>query len=73
MSRNMLDNSFYKYPDNDESKPRLFDYYSTEAENKIRYELNFRKTKLNMSSVPVRNMQNTITIQSRMFSEMVKL
>ncbi|MBK7093860.1 MAG: TonB-dependent receptor [Saprospiraceae bacterium] len=46
MSRNMLDNSFYKYPDNDESKPRLFDYYSTEAENKIRYELNFRKNEV---------------------------
>ncbi|MGE5355124.1 MAG: TonB-dependent receptor [Deltaproteobacteria bacterium] len=45
-SRNMLDNSFYKHPDNDEAKPRILDYYSTEAENKIRYELNFRKNEV---------------------------
>jgi outer membrane receptor for ferrienterochelin and colicin len=40
LSRNMLNNQFYKYPDNDENQPRSFDYYSTEAENKLRYELN---------------------------------
>lgn len=38
-SRNMLDNQFYKYPDNDESRPRSFDYASQEAENKLRYEV----------------------------------
>ncbi len=43
VSRNMLNNEFYKYPDNDESQPKNFDYKSTEAENKFRYELNIRK------------------------------
>lgn len=43
LSRNMLNNQFYKYPDNDESLPRRLDYVSWEAENKFRYELNFRK------------------------------
>ncbi len=43
LSRNMLNNEFYKYPDNDESLPRRLDYVSWEAENKFRYELNFRK------------------------------
>lgn len=40
LSRNMLDNKFYKYPDNDESKDKVFDYKSQEAENKFRYEFN---------------------------------
>lgn len=39
LSRNMLNNQFYKYPDNDESRPKSFDYLSTEAENKFRYEI----------------------------------
>jgi len=43
MSRNMLNNKFYKYPDNNEDLPKSFDYSSTEAENKLRYELTFRK------------------------------
>ena len=38
LSRNMLRNFSYKYPDNDESQPRIFDYESDEIENKIRYE-----------------------------------
>jgi len=42
LSRNMLDNKFYKYPDNDESLDKNFDYHSTEAENKFRYELSMR-------------------------------
>ena len=37
-SRNMLDNAAYKYPFNDESKPRIFDYESQEIENKLRVE-----------------------------------
>jgi len=41
-SRNMLNNQFYKYPDNDESLPRSLDYLSTEAENKFRYEITHR-------------------------------
>jgi len=43
LSRNMLNNQFYKYPDNDESKPKTFDYNSQEIENKFRYELNLNK------------------------------
>lgn len=39
LSRNMLDNQFYKYPDNNESLPRSFDYNSQEAENKMRFEV----------------------------------
>lgn len=41
LSRNMLNNEFYKYPDNDESQDKNFDYLSTEAENKLRYELSY--------------------------------
>ncbi len=41
-SRNMLNNQFYKYPDNNENLPKTFDYNSTEAENKLRYELVIR-------------------------------
>jgi hypothetical protein len=43
LSRNMLNNEFYKYPDNDESQQRILDYISREAENKFRYELTTRK------------------------------
>lgn len=38
MSRNMLDNSSYKYPENDESQPKILDYQSREMENKMRFE-----------------------------------
>ncbi|MFW5758081.1 MAG: TonB-dependent receptor [Bacteroidota bacterium] len=38
LSRNMLRNFSYKYPDNDESRERTFDYVSDEIENKLRYE-----------------------------------
>ncbi len=41
VSRNMLRNSAYKYPDNNESLPRLLDYSSDEIENKFRYERQF--------------------------------
>ncbi len=41
LSRNMLRNSAYKYPDNNESFPRLLDYASDEIENKLRYERQF--------------------------------
>lgn len=52
LSRNMLNNEFFKYPDNNESLDRSFDYISTEAENKFRYELDFKKNgiKYNLSS-----------------------
>lgn len=42
LSRNMLNNEFYKYPDNDESRAKIFDYKSREAENKFRYELDYQ-------------------------------
>lgn len=53
VSRNMLNNSFYKYPDNDENMPLSFDYKSTEAENKLRYELSLMKKgyKINLSAL----------------------
>ena len=38
LSRNMLNNISYKYPDNDNSKPRILDYESQEIENKFRFE-----------------------------------
>ena len=42
LSRNMLNNQFYKYPDNDESQEKSLDYNSRESENKFRYEYNIR-------------------------------
>lgn len=41
LSRNMLRNSNYKYQDNDESLPKISDYRSDEAENKIRFERSY--------------------------------
>lgn len=41
MSRNMLRNRNYKYEDNDESRPKLSDYRSDEAENKLRFERSY--------------------------------
>lgn len=44
LSRSMLEFNSYKHPDNDESQPRIYDYTSQEAQNKIRYEFS---TKIN--------------------------
>lgn len=41
LSRNMLRNSNFKYQDNDESLPKLSDYRSDEAENKLRFERSY--------------------------------
>lgn len=41
LSRNMLRNGNFKYPDNDESQPRISDYRSDEAENKLRFERSY--------------------------------
>lgn len=38
LSRNMLRNGNYKYQDNNESLPKISDYRSDEAENKLRFE-----------------------------------
>jgi hypothetical protein len=46
LSRNKLNNQLYKFPDNDESKPKRLDYNSTETENKFRYVLTVRKSKI---------------------------
>lgn len=40
ISRNMLRNTSYKYPGNDESKSKILDYTSDEIENKFRFERN---------------------------------
>jgi len=40
LSRNMLRNTSYKFPGNDESKPKILDYSSDEIENKFRFERN---------------------------------
>ena len=37
LSRNMLNYSSYKYPDNNKELPKTFDYQSKEIENKLRY------------------------------------
>jgi len=49
-SRNMLNNQFYKYPDNDETKPKSLNYNSTEAENKLRAEYEYNKNGLKISA-----------------------
>jgi outer membrane receptor for ferrienterochelin and colicin len=41
LSRNMLRNKNFKYPDNDESQPKISDYRSDEAENKFRFERSY--------------------------------
>ncbi len=38
ISRNMLNNVAYKYPNNDETTEKIYDYNSQEIENKVRYE-----------------------------------
>lgn len=43
LSRSMLNNEFYKYPDNNEILAKTFDYISSEAENKFRYELDLNQ------------------------------
>jgi hypothetical protein len=43
LSRNALINKFFKYQDNDKSKPKTSDYSSTESENKLRIEYTGRK------------------------------
>ena len=41
LSRNMLRNRNFKYPNNDESQPKTSDYLSDEAENKLRFERSY--------------------------------
>ena len=41
LSRNMLRNNNYKYENNDEARPKISDYRSDEAENKLRFERSY--------------------------------
>lgn len=41
LSRNMLRNGNFKYQDNDETKEKISDYLSDEAENKLRFERDY--------------------------------
>ncbi len=52
VSRNMLYNQLYKYPDNNTALPRSLNYVSTQAENSLRYEFNLFKQgySLNLSA-----------------------
>ena len=43
LSRNVLHNQLYKYPDNDETQEKTLNYNSDEIENKTRYEFHFRQ------------------------------
>ena len=50
VSRNMLNNRQYKYQDNVSSNPKLLDYTSQEAENKLRYERDIKtKSEVNLN------------------------
>ena len=50
LSRNMLHNTSYKYPGNNESLSKLSDYKSDESENKFRYEHNIFLEELTINS-----------------------
>jgi len=49
LSRNMLNNSTYKYPDNDQTRPKVLDYLSQEIENKLRFENSTRLGSLRLA------------------------
>ncbi len=46
LSRNLLNNALYKYPENDETQDKSFDYSSQETENKLRYEYHIKQASL---------------------------
>jgi len=49
LSRNMLNNTAYKYPENDENQAKNFDYSSQEIENKFRYENTYIRGNLKLN------------------------
>ncbi len=49
LSRNMLRNAFDKYTNNDKNLPKIFDYSSVEAENKLRYEKRYTTLPFDLS------------------------
>ncbi|MBN2615306.1 MAG: TonB-dependent receptor [Bacteroidales bacterium] len=52
LSRSMLYNQLYKYPDNNTSLRKSLDYESKQSENRMRYEFNYLKNgfKVNLSA-----------------------
>lgn len=52
VSRNMLNNRQYKFTNNDDNLPKILDYTSWEAENKLRYErdLGFKNYSINFGA-----------------------
>ncbi len=46
LSRNKFNNELYKYPENDSTKPKTFNYNSTETENKFRYEYHLQNSSI---------------------------
>lgn len=52
VSRNMLNNRQYKFTNNDDNLPKVLDYTSWEAENKLRYErdLGFKNYSINFGA-----------------------
>lgn len=65
VSRNMLNNESYKFPENEESKPKILNYRSQEIENKLRFENNIRlnDTKIVYSLGTEYSKYNTSTFQ----------
>ncbi len=65
LSRNMLRNTSYKYPNNDESKSKILNYASDEIENKFRFERNAHtlEYKLNVGIGLEYNRYNNNTFQ----------
>ncbi len=62
LSRNKLSNQLYKYPENDESQNKTFDYMSSETENKLRYEYHLRHSGFNYvlsGNLEIANYENT--------------
>jgi len=49
LSRNMLRNGNFKYPNNDETKDKTSDYLSDEAENKLRFERSYPDLPIKLS------------------------
>lgn len=76
LSRNMLRNAFEKYTDNDKNLPKLFDYSSVEAENKLRYEKRYTTLPFDLSfganarySKYTNNSNRTINVNNMLFQD----
>lgn len=76
LSRNMLRNAFEKYTANDKNLPKLFDYSSVEAENKLRYEKRYTTLPFDLSfganarySKYTNNSNRTINVNNMLFQD----